>query len=384
MKITNVDAFPFRLPVRRSFKWASLQIPLGGFVYVRIDTDEGLVGHGEATPLPDWGGDFGKPGGETQRTVVTIIKDVIAPTLIGLDPTEVERAHLEMDRVLRGNVYARNAVDMALHDIWGKTVGQPLYRLLGGRLRDSVRIAHMVGIMPNDEALEEAAAAVADGVSALQIKGGIDPDRDIDLIQRLRERLDRRVFLRLDANQGYGRAKPAIRVLDALADARLDMIEQPVEGRAEMAIATAGSPVPVMADESCWDALDALDVVRHRAADAISVYLAKAGGIVRARRMAAIAEAAQLPCDVNGSIESGIGNAANLHFALATRSLTLPSVIPVSAPAGRHPCRVAGNYYLDDVIAEPFEFRDGCLLPLERPGLGIEVEAAKLEKYREY
>jgi len=384
MKITNIDAFPFRLPVRRSFKWASLQIPLGGFVYVRIDTDEGLVGHGEATPLPDWGGDFGKPGGETQRTVVTIIKDVIAPTLIGLDPTEVERAHLEMDRVLRGNVYARNAVDMALHDIWGKTVGQPLYRLLGGRLRDSVRIAHMVGIMPNDEALEEAAAAVADGVSALQIKGGIDQDRDIDLIQRLRERLDRQVFLRLDANQGYGRAKPAIRVLDALADARLDMIEQPVEGRAEMAIATAGSPVPVMADESCWDALDALDVVRHRAADAISVYLAKAGGIVRARRMAAIAEAAQLPCDVNGSIESGIGNAANLHFALATRSLTLPSVIPVSAPAGRHPCRVAGNYYLDDVIAEPFEFRDGCLLPLERPGLGIEVESAKLEKYREY
>jgi muconate cycloisomerase len=384
MRITNIDAFPFRLPVRRSFKWASLQIPLGGFVYVRIDTDEGLVGHGEATPLPDWGGDFGKPGGETQRTVVAIIKDVVAPTLKGLDPTEVERAHLEMDRVLRGNVYARNAVDMALHDIWGKTVGQPLYRLLGGRLRDSVRIAHMVGIMPNDEALEEAAAAVADGVSALQIKGGIDPDRDIDLIRRLRERLGRQVFLRLDANQGYGRAKPAVQVLDALADARLDMIEQPVEGRAEMAIATAESRVSVMADESCWDALDALDVVRQRAADAISVYLAKAGGIARARRMVAIAEAAQLPCDVNGSIESGIGNAANLHFALATRSLTLPSVIPVSAPAGRHPCRVAGNYYLDDVIAEPFEFRDGCLLPLERPGLGIEVELTKLEKYREH
>jgi muconate cycloisomerase len=120
-----------------------------------------------------------------------------------------------------------------------------------------------------------------------------------------------------------------------------------------------------------------------RAADAISIYLAKAGGIVRARRVAAIAEAAQLPCDVNGSIESGIGNAANLHFALATRPLTLPSVIPVSAPVDRHPCRVAGNYYTDDVVAEPFGFKDGCLLPLDRPGLGIEVEQAKLEKYRE-
>src|SRR5262245_28336201 len=101
MKITRIGAFPFRLPLRRSFKWASLQIPLGGFVYVRVETDRGLVGHGEATPLPDWGGDFGKPGGETQSTVVSIIHQVIAPALVGKDPTEIERAHVDIDRVLR-------------------------------------------------------------------------------------------------------------------------------------------------------------------------------------------------------------------------------------------------------------------------------------------
>lgn len=383
MKITDIDAFPFRLPLRRSFKWASLQVALGGFVYVRIDTDGGSVGHGEATPLPDWGGDFGKPGGETQSTVVSIVKEVIAPALLGHDPTEIEHAHLVMDRVLRGNSYARNAVDMALHDIWGKVVGQPVYRLLGGKLREGVRIAHMVGIMPNDQAVEESSAAVADGANALQIKGGLDPDRDIQLIRLLREKLGPNVFLRLDANQGYWRAKQAAAVLEDLVDAKLDIIEQPVDGRAEMAQATAQSQISVMADESCWDAADALEVVRLRSADAISIYLAKAGGIAKARRVAAIAEAAQLPCDINGSIESGIGNAANLHFALASRPLTLPSVIPVSAPAGRHPNRVAGNYYTDDVIAEPFTFKDGCLLPLDRPGLGIDVVAEKLEKYRE-
>src|SRR4051812_37303778 len=101
MKITRIEAFPFRLPLRRSFKWAGLTIPLGGFVYVRLETDVGLVGHGEATPLPDWGGDFGKPGGETQDTVVSIIRRVIAPILMGTDPTEVERAHIEMDRAVR-------------------------------------------------------------------------------------------------------------------------------------------------------------------------------------------------------------------------------------------------------------------------------------------
>lgn len=383
MKITAINAFPFRLPLRRSFKWASLQIALGGFVYVRIETDEGHVGHGEATPLPDWGGDFGKPGGETQATVVSVIKQVIAPALLGRDPTEIERAHIEMDRVLRGNSYARNAVDMALHDIWGKAVGQPLYRLLGGKVREGVRIAHMVGIMPNDQAIEEASLAVADGADAFQIKGGLEPERDIELIRRLREKLGPRIFLRLDANQGYRRAKNAIGVLERLADVALDMVEQPVDGRAEMALATARSRVPVLADESCWDAADALEVVRLRSADAVSIYLAKAGGIAKARRVAAIAEAAQLPCDINGSIESGIGNAANLHFALASRPLTLPSVIPVSAPAGRHPSRVAGNYYTDDVIAEPFGFKDGYLLPLDRPGLGIDVVAEKMEKYRE-
>lgn len=383
MKITAIDAFPFRLPLRRSFKWASLQIALGGFVYVRIDTDAGLVGHGEATPLPDWGGDFGKPGGETQATVVSVIKHVIAPALLGRDPTEIERAHIEMDRVLRGNSYARNAVDMALHDIWGKAVGQPLYRLLGGKVREGVRVAHMVGIMANDQAIEEASLAVADGADAFQIKGGLEPERDIELIRRLREKLGPRIFLRLDANQGYRRAKNAGGVLEQLADVALDMIEQPVDGRAEMALATARSRIPVLADESCWDAADALEVVRLRSADAVSIYLAKAGGIAKARRVAAIAEAAQLPCDINGSIESGIGNAANLHFALACRPLTLPSVIPVSAPAGRHPSRVAGNYYTDDIIAESFGFKDGCLLPLDRPGLGIDVVAEKLEKYRE-
>jgi L-alanine-DL-glutamate epimerase-like enolase superfamily enzyme len=383
MKIAAIDAFPFRLPLRRDFKWASLQIALGGFVYVRVVTDDGLIGHGEATPLPDWGGDFGKPGGETQATVMSIIKNVIAPVLLGRDPTEIERAHMEMDRVLRGHSYARNAVDMALHDIWGKAVGQPVYRLLGGKVRESVQIAHMIGIMPNDQAVEEATAAVADGAGAFQIKGGLDPARDIDLIRKLREKLGARVFLRLDANQGYRRAKAAAGILEDLAAAALDMIEQPVDGRAEMAHATAQARVPVMADESCWDAPDALEIVRLRSADAVSIYLAKAGGIARARRVAAIAEAAQLPCDINGSIESGIGNAANLHFALACRPLTLPSVIPVSAPAGLHPNRVAGNYYTDDVIAEPFGFKNGCLLPLDRPGLGIDVVMEKLEKYRE-
>jgi L-alanine-DL-glutamate epimerase-like enolase superfamily enzyme len=382
MKITGIEAFAFRLPARREFWWASLQVPLGGFVFVEIMTDSGLTGFGEATPLPDWGGDNGRHGGETEQTVIDIIDSTIAPALIGLDPTVIELAHVQMDRVLRGNSYARCAIDIALHDLWGKAFGQPVYRLLGGAVRDRVRVAHMIGIMPTAEAVAEALEVVADGVTAFQIKAGRDPEADIKTVHAVREAVGAKAFLRLDANQGYGRAKSARRILSRMNGA-LDMVEQPVRDLAEMAELRGTTEIDLIADESCWDEYDALDLVARRGADAISIYLAKAGGIARARRVAAIAEAAGLPCDVNGSIESAIGTAANVHFALASNAVSLPAVIAISAPQGLGPCRTAGRYYLDDVVDDPFAFAGGGILPLDRPGLGIEVNRRKLEQFRQ-
>ena len=382
MKITGLDAFPFRLPVRRHFRWASLLMPLGGFVYVEIATDEGMIGVGEATPLPDWAGDHGRHGGETQDSVVGMIKRVIEPALVGLDPTRIDAAHAAMDRVLRGNSYARCAVDIALHDLWGKALGQPLHVLLGGLAREQVRIAHMIGIMPPDDAVAEARGAEVDGVTALQIKGGESAARDAATVHAIRKALGPEVFLRLDINQGYGRAKAAARLLAGMAD-DLDMVEQPVRDLHEMALLTARLPLDVIADESCWDAHDALALVQCGAADAVSIYLAKAGGIAKARRVAAIAETAGLPCDVNGSLESAIGNAANLHFALATPAVSLPCVIPVSAPRGAHKTEIAGRYYEDDIAEEAFAYASGALLPFTRPGLGITIDRPKLERYRE-
>ncbi len=383
MKITRIDAFPFRLPLRRKFRWASLQIDLGGFVYVRIETDEGLIGHGEATALPDWGGDLGRPGGETQSTVISMIKEVISPVLTGADPLNIEAAHREMTRVLRGHHYAKCAVDIALHDILGKATNMPLYRLLGGRTNETVPVAHMVGIMPHDEALTESVAAVDDGLRALQIKGGEDGERDIKLVKAIRDAVGSDVFIRLDANQGYRTWKNALNLIERLEEAGASMIEQPVDGRREMAQVTSRSRLPIIADESCWDSHEALQVASERCSDAISIYLAKAKGFAGARRVAAVAEAAQMPCDVNGSIESGIGNAANVHFALAAGVVTLPAVIPISAPAGTHPNAAGGNYYEDDVLTEPMTLKDGGILPLEKPGLGIEIDENKLESFRE-
>jgi L-alanine-DL-glutamate epimerase-like enolase superfamily enzyme len=149
-----------------------------------------------------------------------------------------------------------------------------------------------------------------------------------------------------------------------------------------MAAATARLEVDVIADETCWSPHDALQVVAARAADAISVYVAKAGGIGAARLVGAIAATAGLATDMNGSIESGIGNAANVQVALASPSCSLASVIPISAPAGTHPYPIAGHYYDDDIIVEPFPVCSAELLALERPGLGVEVDEHKLAKFR--
>jgi muconate cycloisomerase len=202
------------------------------------------------------------------------------------------------------------------------------------------------------------------------------------LLRTLRRHVGDGVTLRLDANQGYGHAKNAARIVAQLAEAGADFVEQPAAGLDFMAEVTAHAAIPIIADESCWDVNDALEVVRRRAADCISIYLAKAGGFVGARAVAAVAEAQQMACDVNGSIESAIGNAANTHFVLAHAAVSLASVIPISAPAGAHPYSVAGRYYEDDVISEPFAVRNGAILPLDRPGLGIEIDEARLARYR--
>lgn len=382
MKITAIQAVPFRLPLRRDFRWAGLREKLGGFVLIRVETDEGLIGFGEATPLPDWGGDFGRRGGETVATVASMVERVLAPALMGSDPTAVTLARQAMDQALVGGSYAKAAVDMALHDLWGKALGLPLYRLLGGACRDSVPVAHMIGLMSDAHALDEGIGAVEDGLGALQVKGGLDPERDIRLVAQLRKALGEAVVLRLDANQGYREPKVAARAVAALADAGADYVEQPTAGLAGMAEVTARSRVPIIADESAWDIHDAMDVWRARGADCLSIYLAKAGGFVGARKVAMLAEAANMPCDVNGSIESAIGNAANIHFALAAPAVTLASVIPISAPAGAHPCRIGGAYFLDDICTAPFAISEGALLPLDGPGLGVEIDEDKLQRLR--
>jgi muconate cycloisomerase len=162
----------------------------------------------------------------------------------------------------------------------------------------------------------------------------------------------------------------------------LKYAEQPVEGLEHMAEVARVLDTPVMADESAWTPHDALEIIERRAADIISIYTTKPGGLYGAMQVTAVAHAAGLPCNVNGSIETGVGNLANIHLAAAAPSVTLSCVVPVSTPAEAQHGQLAGIYYSDDLLKYPFEFKDGAIKVPQNPGMGIDIDEEKITKYQ--
>ncbi|HJU61994.1 MAG TPA: enolase C-terminal domain-like protein [Candidatus Binatia bacterium] len=382
MKITDIETIPIRLPTRRVHQWASLTTPIGVYVIVKLHTDEGLVGLGEAPVLKDWGGDYGKYFGETPQTTVHIINDILLPALKGQNPCRFEVIHALMERAVKGYPYAKAAIDMALYDVTGKAMQVPAYQFLGGCFRDRVSIAHSLGLMEIENAIDEALQAESEGVKTIKLKGGVDPKRDVELVRRMRDALARQTNICLDANQGYPTPKVAVQVTKAMAEYGLLYMEQPVEGIDRMAEVAKRVETPIMADESAWTAQDIFEIAQKKAADMISIYTTKPGGLFKAKKIAAVAEAAGLPCNVNGSVETGVGNAANIHLAASTGVVTFGCVVPVSTPKERAKQGIAGIYYQDDIINEAFEFSDGDILVPTKPGLGIELDEDKLKHYR--
>ena len=178
------------------------------------------------------------------------------------------------------------------------------------------------------------------------------------------------------------RAKVAVKITKAMEEFNLLYMEQPVEGIDQMAEVTRRVDTPIMADESAWTPQDVIEIIQKKAADVISIYTTKPGGMFKAKKVAAVAEAAGLKCNVNGSVETGVGNAANVHLAASTGVVTFGCVVPVSTPKGKGKGGIAGIYYQDDIIQEPFEYADGDVIVSSKPGLGIELDEDKLKQYR--
>ena len=380
--IESVECIHVALPVRRRHQWTGLTEPIGGYLLVKVVGADGTVGWGEAPVLKDWGGDFGRYFGETPGTTREVIDRYLAPAATAGPADNFIALHERMDLAVKGFPYAKGAVEMAAYDLVGRSLGVPVHTLLGGRARDWIPVTHSIGLLDVDEAVAECRQVVDEGIRTIKLKVGVDPERDVTLVRRVREAVGEGVDLCVDANSGYRTPHEAIQIVRRMEAFRLKYVEQPVAGIARLARVARAIDAPVMADESAWNKHDALDIAKGGEIDIVSIYTTKPGGLYRAMEVAAVASAAGIVCNVNGSVETGVGNLANIHLAAAAAPAALSCVVPVSTPAAELRGQVAGIYYADDFLARGMVFRDGAIQVPTAPGMGVEIDAEKVGRYR--
>ena len=311
--IKQIEVYPVTLGYKEPFRISPGASTESHNVIVKIVTDYGVIGWGESSPSK-------RVTGETAETVIKVL-DKIAPKLIGLCPLRIEQDIEVMDSIVEGNPSAKAAIDIALHDILGKTGRKPLFMLMGG-YRTKVLTDITLGIKSPKEMAQDAVKATKKGFKALKVKVGVHPIEDVERVKKIREAIDDDIQIRIDANQGWT-PKQAIEVLNKMEKFNIQFVEQPVpsENMKGLVEVRKKSPIPIMADESIHSPEDALRLIQAEAVDFINIKLMKSGGILKGRRIAAIAEAASIPCMIGCMGESGIGIAAGTHLAAAVKNI---------------------------------------------------------------
>ena len=362
MKIVDVVTQAVNIPYLKPWVISGGPTSVAANVIVKIYDDDNHVGVGEAAPVPAY-------SYETQQTVMHIINDFLKPVLLGRDPRDLESLNESMDRAIQGHPFAKAAVDLALHDLVAKSLGIPVYQMLGGCYRKQVPIIAGIGLGSTEDRVKETLAFVEQGYQEIKLKIGKDPNLDLEQVGAVRAAVGPEIRIRVDVNQGY-RSAYALPVLKKLEKFDLVYIEQPlptwdIAGIAQLARAL---DTPIMADESAFSPEGVLTLIRYGAVDMINIKIMKSG-LRKSKAIAAIAEAAGLSCMVGSMVELGIGTAAGIHFACATRSVT-------------HACEMIGPLMLesDVLVGEPFstvpEDHAWCLP--DGPGWGVTLK----EEYR--
>lgn len=311
LKIESLDIYPIKLPMVRPFRTALGAISEYEGVLVRVRLSNGMYGWGEAAPEPTI-------TGETMRTAWTILER-LKPHVLRKDALRLEDLLYDLNRAVLGNPSAKAAIDLALHDALARTANLSLNAVLGRQLTE-LETTQTVGLENVDETVRQATALREEGVTRMKIKIGGKPKEDIERIRAVRDRLGNEFNLTVDTNQGYS-VRQAISALRELERCDIEYCEQPVHYRDLTGLAEIrrDSPIPIMADESVHSPFDALEIARLRAADFINIKLMKSGGIHAAKKIAAIAEAADMPCMVGCMVETSIGISAGCHFATSNR-----------------------------------------------------------------
>jgi L-Ala-D/L-Glu epimerase len=357
MKIRKLDTVRVRIPQRPPIAPYQNRYRAGTHkvgLLVRVETDGGIVGWGE-TP-DDW----------MNNSLADAPEERLRKQVLGRDPFDVELFALENTL----GPFLASAAEMAMWDVMGKSTNQPLYRLLGGAVRKEVELAACMGIRPYEEAKAIATQYVEQGFTTLKTKAGRDAAEDLEMVRGIRDGVGDRLKLRIDPNMGYA-PDVARQLAKDLEKYHLEYLEQPMHSTllAESARLRKQTSTPLALNESVTTTEVVMQILQLGAADVVLPDTYQCGGIGQVRKVAALCEAAGVPCVFHCAHDLGPKTAAMLHVVASTPNFPLAN-----------DCTYYGLE--DDVITPAFAIERGRMKVPQGPGLGIHIDEAKLARYR--
>lgn len=364
MKITRLEAIPFSIPYTHPLKFASGEVYSAEHILVRVHGEDGVVGVSEAPPRP-------YTYGETQQSIKAVVEKIFAPQLVGLDVFDREKIHARLNRTV-GNPCAKGSVDIAIWDIIGKVLNQPVTKLLGG-YTDRMRVSHMVGFDDPAKMVEIAQMFKEKyGISTFKVKVGRHPyTLDVEVCCALRRHFGDTVDLYIDGNRGWS-ASEAARALRAMDDLDLLMAEElnPADDVLGRRWLIRQTKIPFFADESVSRPAEAAREVLDGSATAISIKTARTG-FTQSQRVHFMCESLGVENYIGNQIDGQVGTMASVVFGAAYRG--------TAERAGE-----LSNFLdmSDDLLAEPLQIADGVLKIRNLPGTGVILDEEKLARYR--
>ena len=370
MKIADVRAFPVSFPIPPQNRVA---LGIGtavkrDAVIVKITTDDGLVGWGEAHH------------GRAHTTVAKLIETTLRQLILGMEAHNVVgvwekmyRYQLASHGMGAGACLAISGIDMALWDIRGKALGLPLYRLLGGTRRAIPAYAGGVSLGYQEPSLliEEAKKSIDQGYKAIKLRLGDSPKKDIERVRAIRKAFGDGLVILTDANIGCS-VEDVRQIMPALDELNIGWLEEPFPAhdyRSYREARTFGR-TPLAAGENHYTRFEFDRVIEDGAITILQPDLSKSGGITECLRIAAMASAWKLPIHPHSSM-TGLNHAASIHFLAAIGN------------GGYFEGDVSkSNLFRDELVENPGKVdRDGNVYPLDKPGIGLEVDEAFLAKH---
>lgn len=354
MIIKSIEVSEILVPLVTPFKTALRTVEAVNDIVVKIISDTGEIGYGEAAPTA-------VITGETKESIKSAILNYIKPAIIGMEIDNLESIMEKLNSCIFKNTSAKAAVDMAIYDLYAKKLNSPLYKILGG-YRSEITTDITISVNEIDQMVKDSIKAVNEGFNILKIKVGIDGEKDIERIAEIRKAVGKNVSLRVDANQGWT-SKQAVKIIRALEDKDLNinLVEQPVkywdlEG---MKYVTKNTHTKILADESVFSAKDAAQIIQERAADLINIKLMKTGGIYNALKICDIAEVYGVECMIGCMLESKISVSAAANLGAARKIITMvdldgPALCKID-PISGGPIFCGSNIKMSDKVGIGFD-----------------------------